>query len=82
MILSGGGTQSNTELNNAAPPVLWMGNEAMLAGLELHPSEVQWNWDKLRNTEPSESLSFVWRFFEILPMKRLLFDGEQTTWYG
>jgi len=80
--LSGGGIKSNEELNNAAPPVLWMGNEAMLAGLELHESRVQWKWNELEKTEPTESLTLWWRFLEILPIKRLSYVSGKTTWYG
>lgn len=81
MLHSGGGSTSNTELNNAAVPVLWMGNEAMVAGLKLGQSRVVWDWDKLRETWPTESLSFVWRLFEILPFKRLSYvDDKRVTW--
>jgi hypothetical protein len=78
---SGGGNISNTELNNAAVPVLWMGNEAIVAGLKLSRSRVEWDWGKLSETGPKESLSWVWRFFEVLPFKRLSYvDSKRVTW--
>lgn len=73
----GGGSKSNKHLNNAAVPVLWMGNEATLAGLKLRPSRVEWKWEELENTKPTESLKPVWYFFEILPFKTLSYGGAK-----
>ncbi|KAH7925809.1 hypothetical protein BV22DRAFT_1104761 [Leucogyrophana mollusca] len=79
----GGGSKKNTELNNAAVPVLWMGREAEAAGLRLHPSRVIWNRTELRLSKPTESLTWAWLLFEILPFKRLSYKGRQDeTWYG
>ena len=77
---SGGGSEKNTELNNAAVPVLWMGNEALFAGLKLRDSKVVWDWAKLAETRPKESLVHVWHFFELLPFKRLSYDKRANTW--
>lgn len=78
---SGGGNKSNKELNNAAIPVIWMGNEARFSGLRLRPSKVQWDWSALSNTKPTESLNIIWKIIEILPIKRLTYTGGQdTTW--
>ena len=77
---SGGGSEKNTELNNAAIPVLWMGNEALFAGLKLRDSRVVWDWAKLAATRPKESLTHVWHFFELLPFKRLSYDKQRKTW--
>jgi hypothetical protein len=83
LVHSGGGDKDNKALDNAAVPVLWMGNEVMLAGLRLKPSKVEWNWDQLENSKPTESLHSVWRFFEILPFKRLSYDNKtHVTRYG
>ncbi|KAF8814000.1 hypothetical protein BYT27DRAFT_7219939 [Phlegmacium glaucopus] len=76
----GGGSENNAELNNAAVPVLWMGNEALFAGLKLRHSEVVWKWNDLAETRPKESLIYVWHFFELLPFKRLLYDQPGNTW--
>jgi hypothetical protein len=80
-IYSGGGAQPNKEMNSAAVPVLWMGNEALLAGLRLTASKVNWDWDQLKDTSPRESLVHVWRLFEVLPFKRLSYaDKKDTVW--
>jgi hypothetical protein len=79
---SGGGGQSNTELNNASVPVLWMGNEAFIAGLRLRPTRFEWDWDKLRGSKPKESLTLPWRLLEILPVRRLTYIKKAShTWY-
>jgi len=77
---SGGGSEKNTELNNAAVPVLWMGNEALFAGLKLRASKVDWQFEKLATTHPKGSLTYAWRFFELLPFERLSYDKRVTTW--
>jgi hypothetical protein len=80
--LSGGGNEKNEKLDNAAVPVLWMGNEANLAGLRLKPSKVQWDWEQLKQNKPVKSLRSVWRWFELWPFKRLSYDDRSsTTWY-
>jgi len=77
---SGGGSEKNAELNNASVPVLWMGNEALFAGLKLRHSEVVWDWDKLKDTSPNESLKSVWHLFELLPFKQLSYGQPDKTW--
>lgn len=79
--LSGGGNVSNAQLNNATIPVLWIGNEALMAGLKLKPSRVEWDWRKLKYSGPTKSLGVVWYLFEALPFKRLTYkDEKSTTW--
>ncbi|KAF8878555.1 hypothetical protein BD779DRAFT_1676817 [Infundibulicybe gibba] len=75
----GGGIKSNTELNNAAIPALWMGNEAVTAGLDLTPSRAEWDWDKLKEDRPTESLSFVWRILEAYPFRQLSYKDVGST---
>ncbi|KAF8347215.1 hypothetical protein F5887DRAFT_882049 [Amanita rubescens] len=75
------GCHSDMYLNNASVPVLWMGNEALIAGLKLHPTQFEWNWDKLRGSKPKESLTLGWRFLEIFPFKRLSYtEKAHYTW--
>jgi hypothetical protein len=79
---SGGGLRINDRLDNAAVPVLWMGNEAQHAGLKLEPSPVEWNWEELEASKPTESLTSVWHLFELLPFKRLSYaDKVSVVWY-
>ncbi|KAF8878543.1 hypothetical protein BD779DRAFT_1554299 [Infundibulicybe gibba] len=73
----GGGIKSNTELNNTTISALWMGNEAMSAGLDLAPSEIAWNWNELEVDRPTESLSFMWRILEVLPLKHLSYSTRR-----
>ncbi|KAJ6548693.1 hypothetical protein B0H19DRAFT_1265495 [Mycena capillaripes] len=71
----------NDKLDNAAVPVLWMGNEAQHAGLRLKPSPVEWDWEELEKSQKTESLTSVWRLFELLPFKRLSYaDGKSVVW--
>ncbi|KAF8878545.1 hypothetical protein BD779DRAFT_1447593 [Infundibulicybe gibba] len=79
---AGSHSDINTELNNAAIPALWMGNEAMMAGLDLRPSRAIWNWETLRNDRPTGSLDFVWWILELFPFKRLSYtSGSSTCWW-
>ncbi|KAF8878539.1 hypothetical protein BD779DRAFT_1447603 [Infundibulicybe gibba] len=76
------GSHSDMWLNNTTIPALWMGNEAMSAGLDLAPSGVAWNWKELEVDRPTESLSFMWRILEVLPLKHLSYkDADTTHWY-
>jgi hypothetical protein len=79
---SGGGAKKNKKLDNAAIPVLWMRNEATLAGLRLESSPVEWKWDELENSAPTESMLKEWHLFKIIPFKRLSYnDRTHSTWY-
>jgi hypothetical protein len=77
----GGGNKSNVKLSNAATPALWMGNEAIVAGLRLKPSEVVWNWRALKNDPVSSSINWKCWPLEILPIKRLTYKDETSTWW-
>ncbi|KAJ7834317.1 hypothetical protein B0H13DRAFT_1914128 [Mycena leptocephala] len=59
------GLRANDKLDTSAVPVLWMGNEALRAGLKLKASSVEWKWEELENKAPTELLTGVWRIFEI-----------------
>jgi len=77
---SGGGREKNTELNNATVPIIWMGNEALFAGLQLRGSKVVLDFEKLRKNRPKESLKHVWHLFELFPFGRLSYDERENTW--
>jgi hypothetical protein len=78
----GGGVKDNDTLDSEEVPVLWMGNEAGLAGLRLlSPKKEwvrdgQWRWEDLENIKPTESLHSVWHVCEILPIKRLSYSNK------
>ncbi|KAJ7167522.1 hypothetical protein C8R46DRAFT_1093281 [Mycena filopes] len=77
----GGGSRANDRLDNAAPPVLWMGNEALRAGLKMRASNVEWKWEEIENSHPTESLTGIWRLLEFLPFRRLSYvDTHSVTW--
>jgi hypothetical protein len=82
ILSSGRGNEKNTELNNAAIPILWMANEALFAGIKLEDPKVLkdykvvWDWGKLAETHPKESLTNVWHFFKLLPFKQLSYDNR------
>ena len=77
---SGGGNRRNLELDVADTPLLWMANEAAKAGLKLGLLGVEWDWDRLQQSKPTESLGWVWWLLELWPFKRLTYlDKVDTT---
>lgn len=72
---------SNDQLNLESVPLLWMENEALMAGLHLQQSSVDWNIGDLETSTPHESLSGVWWLLEYLPIRREYFsDPDLMTW--
>lgn len=62
-------------------PVLWMGNEAMIAGIKLRESVVDWNWEELATAPETPSLKLFWWLVECLPFPRLTYESAAgTTW--
>ena len=80
---SGGGNQHNLELDVADTPLLWMANEAAKAGLKLSHIRIirdEWDWDRLQQSKPTESLGWGWWLLEWWPFKRLTYlDKVDTT---
>jgi len=57
-----------------------MGNEAMIAGLNLRSSTVEWKWEELKQSRPTPSLTAAWKLLEYLPFERLTYeDATKTT---
>jgi hypothetical protein len=55
-----------------------MSYETISAGLRLNASNVDWKWDQL--DQVNESLTFIWRLLEYLPVKRLTYrDADSHT---
>ncbi|KAJ7117544.1 hypothetical protein C8R44DRAFT_626670 [Mycena epipterygia] len=77
----GGGNKVNDQLTNGDVPLLWMGHEALRAGLRLDDAEgdSDWKWEQLERSEPTESLTGLWRLFELLPIKRLSYKNPSVT---
>ncbi|TFK31276.1 hypothetical protein BDQ12DRAFT_619143 [Crucibulum laeve] len=78
---SGSHSDINTELSNGAVSAVWMGNEAITAGLDLKPSKVLWDWKSLREDMPTKSLGSVWWLAEFLPMNFLAYTGIRKTYW-
>ncbi|PVF91489.1 hypothetical protein CPB86DRAFT_324101 [Serendipita vermifera] len=66
----GGGIDHNLEANLGAVPVLWMANQAMLAGLQLRYQD-GWNLKQIRDQAPHKSMKKGWWLLEILPIRHL-----------
>ena len=81
LLSSSGGKRGNVDLNLASVPLLWMEKEAGSAGLRLQfrSSGGEWNWEKLRDEMPKESLVRLWWTLEWLPFKQLLYASPATT---
>jgi hypothetical protein len=79
---SGGGLKKNVSLNLSSVPLLWMENEAEVAGLRLEPraSGGVWDLEDLQKDDGHESLRGGWKPMEYLPLTRLSFKtaGETT----
>jgi len=86
-IPSGGGFGEKFDLNLSSVPLLWMENEAELAGLRLRPRETggAWNLEELKKADLRESLKgFGWRLLEYCPVTHLSFETADgvTRWAG
>ncbi|KAK0451426.1 uncharacterized protein EV420DRAFT_1274312 [Desarmillaria tabescens] len=65
-------------------PLLWMENEAGVAGLNFAPRRggVEWRWDDHHLDKPKNALGGLWWLVEFLPVKHLRYiDKESTTRY-
>ncbi|KAI0041622.1 WD40 repeat-like protein [Auriscalpium vulgare] len=71
----GGGNIPNLELDHFGAALRWMSYEAIMQGLRMSSQRGEW-----RSFPPNPSLSWVWKFIEILPLRRLSYkDGNHTT---
>ncbi|THH17761.1 hypothetical protein EW146_g3118 [Bondarzewia mesenterica] len=75
----GGGNVFNPDLKRSGPPLLWMSQEAKLAGIEMELSSFKWDWKKLGDV--NESLSGVWWLLEYAPIKQLTFKDADAARY-
>jgi hypothetical protein len=74
----GGGNKENIDLALGDVPTLWMANEAMIAGLKLTPSQIEWEWEHLKKYPPEKSLA-GWQWLEYLPFRRLSYEDRNST---
>ncbi|KAF8881402.1 WD40-repeat-containing domain protein [Gymnopilus junonius] len=71
----GGGNVENEAMDRGRPPLRWMASEAAEAGLRLEKFDRELSLKE--QVEVRESLTFPWRLLEVLPLKRLTFDGDK-----
>ncbi|KZP29599.1 hypothetical protein FIBSPDRAFT_816062 [Athelia psychrophila] len=69
-------------LNLASAPLLWMVNEAAIAGLLLTQSTVEWKAEDLETTKPHRSLRSFWWALEVLPIRRQSRSSQSETSYS
>ncbi|KZP02807.1 hypothetical protein FIBSPDRAFT_769953, partial [Athelia psychrophila] len=66
----GGGDRVNKALQLADIPMLWMRNEAIMAGLHLKATDIKWKLTDLEH-HTTPPLSVFWKILEQLPVRRL-----------
>ncbi|KZP19841.1 hypothetical protein FIBSPDRAFT_743308 [Athelia psychrophila] len=66
----------NTGLQLADIPLLWMRNQAIMAGLHLKAADITWKLTDLER-DPKPSLGVIWKVLEYFPVKRLSYKGDQ-----
>lgn len=72
----------NRELSNASLPVLYMVNQSSMVGLDVVPSNIEWNQKKLKSMTPTDSMNWFYWILEQFPFQRLTYaDSESTTWW-
>lgn len=77
---SGGGAAENLSMDKNGPPLRWMSYEAISAGLIMHPFRGTWNLGQVNAVH--ESLTWVWRPFEYLPIKKLSYKcADAVNWW-
>jgi hypothetical protein len=79
----GGGKREKTNaLNFQDMPLLWMREEALEAGLVLHPPKVAFRYGDLKAPKMKDSLTRRWWLLELLPVRRLCYSNsnQHTSW--
>lgn len=66
----GGGSLPNDQLNLESASLLWMVNEAAIAGILLKQSTVEWKIRDLEKRQPQKSLHSLWWLLEYFPVHR------------
>ncbi|QRW06205.1 WD40 repeat protein [Ceratobasidium sp. AG-Ba] len=69
----GGGNVDNMKLNNGSESLIWMRNEAEIAGLVLTPNPLG---DGARRRRVHESLTFSWWGLELFPIARKSYGSQ------
>ncbi|KAG0694905.1 hypothetical protein DFH29DRAFT_1005935 [Suillus ampliporus] len=74
----GGGSREKTgdPLNFGDMPLLWMREEALKAGLLLHPPKVAFRSEDLKEPKITDSLTLPWWLLEALPIRHLRYNNS------
>ncbi|KZP16557.1 hypothetical protein FIBSPDRAFT_698925, partial [Athelia psychrophila] len=73
----GGGNRVNADLQLGDIPLLWMRNEATVAGLHLRAADINWKLTDLER-DPTPSLGAIWQILEQFPVRRLSYKGHHS----
>ncbi|KAF7969864.1 hypothetical protein HWV62_25639 [Athelia sp. TMB] len=71
----GGGNRVNDRLQSGDIPLLWMRNEAMIAGLHLKAADTNMKRTDLERLPKDSARSIAWLAMELLPFGRLSYKG-------
>ncbi|KZP18216.1 hypothetical protein FIBSPDRAFT_829474 [Athelia psychrophila] len=75
------GSHSDVCLTLESVPLLWMENEALMAGLHFSQASINWKVHDLQESKPTESLGGVWRLLEYLPFRwKTNTDSADLSW--
>lgn len=67
----------NKDLQSGDIPLLWMRNEAIMAGLHLKAADINWKSKDLERS-PTPSLGAIWQILEQFPVRRLSYKGHHS----
>lgn len=74
------GVKKPRSVDASAIPFLWLASEGAIMGLR-HLEVEQWrvhpDLEDLKLVKPSESMSGMWRLFELFPIKRLTYEDSK-----
>ncbi|KAG2039085.1 hypothetical protein BDR03DRAFT_860761 [Suillus americanus] len=63
-------------LNFQDMPLLWMREEALEAGLVLHPPKIAFRFEDLKAPKMKDSLTLRWWLLELFPVRRLCYNNS------
>ena len=72
---SGGGRAANTKPEEMSFPLLWMINQAALAGLKVNPPKVEFTKNMLQERPPLPLVPWFYHLSEIFPFSHWSYDG-------
>ncbi|THV02703.1 WD40 repeat-like protein [Dendrothele bispora CBS 962.96] len=70
----GGGNTENLKSDHFGPALRWMSHQAIDCGLKMQPHR-----GDFKSMKPRESLTGLWKLLEVLPIRRLSYEGKNNT---